>query len=189
MDTDPTHQSQTLGSRLVFQCKVSSEDYPTIKWFRRLPPQNDSNRNEFVHYNGYAYELLNTPKEKSLSNNLYLSKLIVNEIREEDVGYYACVAITIRGHSIRVFQLSMDTDSEQNEDYWSEYDEETPGTDPKEFWLLFLMPLGLALLPLMVWLCYLGHKRCHQSEKMDLSSEDQQYSEGDFSAHRRMLRS
>ncbi|XP_061387689.1 fibroblast growth factor receptor-like 1 [Musca vetustissima] len=193
LDGYPLNNTITLGFQAVFQCRVYCEEYPTIKWFRRLPERNKfteyDSLHSIVHYNGRAYELLTSAGEKPLGHDIYLSKLILNKVQPHDEGFYACVAITVHGHSIREAYLQVDT-SEYDDGspaYWSDYSEETgenndddATSDPSEFWLLFLMPLGLALLPLTVWLCYLAHKRCRtaSSNSEELLSID----------HQRMLR-
>lgn len=199
--------SVSMGSQAVFQCRVYSEEYPTIKWFRRLYDLKYSDYecpHSIVCYNGRAYELLDTAREKPISRDVYLSKLILNDVRSQDEGFYACVAISVRGHSIREAYLHMYTIDEEEEDannnveeedmpnYWSDYSEENDGaensasSDPKEFWLLFLMPVGLAVLPLSVWLCYIVHKRCRQPEDL---MDPADYSDGHLSTdQQRMLR-
>lgn len=197
LDEYPLNHSVALGSQAVFQCRVYCEEHPTIKWFRRLPPRNKftnyDSLHSIVHYNGRAYELLTAAREKSIGRDIYLSKLILNEVQSRDEGYYACVAISVRGHSIREAYLqveSVEYDDDDDDDggggfpaYWSDYSEETDDgatSDPSEFWLLFLMPVGLAILPLTVWLCYIAHKRCRtaSSNSEELLSID----------HQRMLR-
>ncbi|XP_075162012.1 fibroblast growth factor receptor-like 1 [Haematobia irritans] len=194
LDNYPLNSSASLGSQVVFQCRVYSEEYPTIKWFRRLPDLkfvDYESLHSIVYYNGRAYELLTTPREKPIGGDVYLSKLILNEVRSQDEGFYACVPITVRGHSIREAYLQIDPlEDEEFATYWSDYSEETVDlghSDPQEFWLLFLMPVGLAILPLSVWLCYVVHKRCHRrdvEDPVDFSEEQMQATD-----QQRMLRS
>ncbi|XP_073819606.1 fibroblast growth factor receptor-like 1 [Musca autumnalis] len=187
LDDYPMNNSVTLGSQAVFQCRVYSEMYPTIKWFRRLPDDNKYNDyhqslHSIVHYNGRAYELLTSAREKAIGRDIYLSKLILNKVQPQDEGYYACVPITVQGHSMLEAYLRV----QSVVDYWSDYNEEPEDydanstSDPSEFWLLFLMPVGLAILPLTVWICYLAHKRCREDNgrSEELLSSD----------HQRMLR-
>lgn len=190
LDTDASYQSKSLGSQIVFQCKVFSEDYATIKWFKRVNIQNKTQQLDFVSYNGHFYELLRTANEKTISTNLYLSKLILNDLKEEDAGYYACLAISIKGRSVKEFHLDIKDDSQYDEDYWVDYaEEDVNNTDPKEFLLLFLMPLGLIILPLVVWYSYRMHKRCKtQTQHQKFGTDEAQYSEEDFSPDRCMLR-
>ncbi|EDV42556.1 uncharacterized protein Dana_GF18049, isoform E [Drosophila ananassae] len=180
VDSYPSNQTAFLGGQVVFQCRVHSEEHPTIKWFRRHSyvgaqavgegsPGGASASNfstHIVRYNGRTYELLSTASEKLMGPQLYLSKLILDGVRLRDAGHYACVAISYRGHKIREAFLQVQpiqTDSDMEKEYWLDYDDSEdgiPASDPREFLLLFLMPLGLALLPLTVWLTYLLYKRC-----------------------------
>ncbi|XP_015038634.2 fibroblast growth factor receptor-like 1 [Drosophila pseudoobscura] len=175
MDSYPSNKTASLGSRVVFQCRVHSEEHPTIKWFKRhsfvgsLPagegPSASPASNfsaHIVRYDGRTYELLSTASEMMIGPQIYLSKLILDGVRLRDAGHYACAAISYRGHKIREAFLDVLPAEEQDEEYWNEYDnsdEGVPGSDPREFLLLFLMPLGLALLPLTVWCSYLVYKR------------------------------
>jgi len=170
-----------VGSRVVFQCRVHSEEHPTIKWFRRHTYVGTQSAGEasssttasnfsthIVRYNGRTYELLSTDPEKLMAPQIYLSKLILDGVRLRDAGHYACVAISYRGHKIReafLEVLPVQDDPDQEKEYWSDYDsgdEGVPTSDPREFLLLFLMPLGLALLPLTVWFSYVLYKRCSE---------------------------
>ncbi|XP_023300396.2 fibroblast growth factor receptor-like 1 [Lucilia cuprina] len=186
LDAYPLNKTINQGTQAVFQCRVFSEEYPTIKWFRRLANYNYNdyeNIHSIVHYNGQAYELLTSAREKPTARDVYLSKLIINEVHLRDEGYYACVAISFRGHNIREAYLKVnvhdDNDNDDSAEYWSDYSEEDEflSTDPKRFGLLFLMPVGLALLPLSVYLCYIIHKRYRNPNIMDQSKYAEEYDE------------
>ncbi|KAM7362759.1 fibroblast growth factor receptor isoform 1-T6 [Cochliomyia hominivorax] len=197
LDAYPLNKTISRGSQAVFQCRVFSEEYPTIKWFRRLHNFNyndyNENKHSIVNYNGQAYELLTTARVKPTARDVYLSKLIINDVRLRDGGFYACVALSLRGHNIREAYLKVlnsDDDDDVDadlEDYWSDYsvEDNVMPTDPKSFWLLFLMPVGLALLPLSVWLCYFIHKR-YTNKKDNLMDQGKYSEEYD---QERMLRS
>ncbi|XP_053947325.1 uncharacterized protein LOC128856017 isoform X2 [Anastrepha ludens] len=174
IDAYPLNKTAIVGAQAVFQCRVQSEEHPTIKWFRRkstsnptglesaagigLGVFNDNFNAHIVNYNGHTYELIHTAQEKHVGDEVYLSKLILNGVRLQDEGYYACVAFSYYGYKIREAYLQVD--NQANIEYWSDYDaNEEAYTDPREFWMLFLMPLGLAMFPLMVWLSYLAYKR------------------------------
>lgn len=179
MDAFPLSQTVATGSQAVFQCRVYSEEHLTIKWFRRLTNSkynNIDNVHSLIYYNGQAYELLSSNREKPTAQNVYLSKLILTEVTLQDEGYYACVAISFRGHNIREAYLEVSVSHDDSSEYWVEYEEEDDvmSTDHNKFWLLFLMPFGLALLPLSVWLCYIVNKRCRQNNLEDQLSPDQQ---------------
>ncbi|KAH8251922.1 hypothetical protein KR038_011285 [Drosophila bunnanda] len=183
VDSYPNNKTALPGSRVVFQCRVHSEEHPTIKWFRRHTFMGTSQSageaatsastsnfsTHIVRYNGRTYELLSAASEKLMGPQMYLSKLILDGVRHRDAGHYACVAISYRGHKIREAFLEVVPDPEQEQElgqdkeYWVDYDnddESVPASNPMEFLLLFLMPLGLALLPLIVWLSYLLYKHC-----------------------------
>lgn len=206
LDSYPSNKSAVQNSRVVFQCRVHSEEHPTIKWFRRhvytgyssvsetpqaVPSYGASNFSaHIVRYNGRTYELLSTPPEKLISPQIYLSKLILNNVRARDAGFYACVAISYRGHKIREAYLEV-LPLEEELDYWSEYsssDETTADdeSDPREFLLLFLMPLGLAMLPLSVWGGYMIYKHCTRSSEHGERFEPQ-YSDDELDTERYVL--
>ncbi|BFF91393.1 cell adhesion molecule-related/down-regulated by oncogenes [Drosophila madeirensis] len=185
MDSYPSNKTAQLGSRVVFQCRVHSEEHPTIKWFRRhtfvgSPPSASPASNfsaHIVRYNGRTYEPLSTCSEMLIAPQIYLSKLILDGVRLRDAGHYACAAISYRGHKIREAFLEVLPAEEQEEEYWNDYDnsdEGVAGSDPREFLLLFLMPLGLALLPLTVWCSYLVYKRCSGHGDCQRMSSDEE---------------
>ncbi|XP_017874214.1 PREDICTED: uncharacterized protein LOC108621427 [Drosophila arizonae] len=203
LDAYPSNKTAIQDSRVVFQCRVHSEEHLTIKWFRRhgyaayssaqdtpQPTQGSSNFSaHIVRYNGRTYELLSTSPEKLVSPQIYLSKLIINNVRIRDAGYYACVAISYRGHKIREAYLEV-LPSDDAMEYWVDYTnsdelvtEDT--SDPREFLLLFLMPLGLALLPLSVWGGYMLYKRC--SKHSECERMEQQYSDEELDTERYVL--
>lgn len=75
---------------------------------------------------------------------------------------------------------------EPEPEYWSDYDDgDEGGSDPREFWLLFLMPFGLALLPLSVWCGYLLYKRCRSPSECERM--EQQYSDEELDTERCVL--
>lgn len=185
---------------------MHSEEHPTIKWFRRHvytgyssvaetpQPMSTYGASNFsahiVRYNGRTYELLSTPPEKLISPQIYLSKLILNNVRTRDSGFYACVAISYRGHKIREAYLEI-LPPEEDFEYWAEYSnsEETVNddeSDPREFLLLFLMPLGLAMLPLTVWGSYMIYKYCTRNGEHGERFEHQ-YSDEELDTERYVL--
>ncbi|EDV91059.1 GH16312 [Drosophila grimshawi] len=200
LDAYPSNKTANQDTRVVFQCRVHSEEHLTIKWFRRgfmpavevLQPTSGASSNfsaHIVRYNGRTYELLATSPEKLISPQIYLSKLILNSVRLRDAGYYACVAISYRGHKIREAYLEVLTPDDDLE-YWEEYNSSDElvtddASDPNEFLLLFLMPLGLALLPLSVWGGYLIYKRC--SKHTECERIEQQYSDEELDTERYVL--
>lgn len=89
--------------------------------------------------------------ERILIDGVYLSKLILNDVTEHDAGFYVCVAINYGGYKIQEAYLDvLDTLDDEN-------NEHEPGI--RSLFLLFLIPIGLALLPLTLWICYLLFRR------------------------------
>ncbi|XP_060650624.1 cell adhesion molecule-related/down-regulated by oncogenes [Drosophila nasuta] len=202
LDAYPSNKTATKDSRVVFQCRVHSEEHPTIKWFRRRfpgqpaavetpqPALGTSNfSTHIVRYGGRTYELLATPPEKLVNPQIYLSKLIINSVQLRDTGFYACVAISYRGHKIREAFLEV-VPPEEEVDYWADYgssDElvQEDASDPRDFLLLFLMPVGLAMLPLSVWGGYMIYKRC--TRRNECERMEQQYSDEELDTERYVL--
>ncbi|XP_050333456.1 fibroblast growth factor receptor-like 1 [Bactrocera neohumeralis] len=182
VDPYPLNKTAVINDQVVFQCRVQSEEHPTIKWFRRTPASlpndlenmavNSNNLNaHIVHYNGHIYELLHTAGEKYIGEDMFLSKLILNGVSLRDAGYYACAAITFHGYKIREAFLEV-----HRQGYVEDYSANGEAyTDPSEFWLLFLMPVGLAMPPLIFWLSYLIYKR--YTTHTEIQRNSQTYSE------------
>lgn len=112
-----------------------------------------------VHGVSHTYAQLESAGERLLNDGVYLSKLILNGVSEHDAGFYACVAINYGGYKIQEAHLAvLDTlDDESNE--------HEPGTH--RLFLLFLIPLGLALAPLTLWICYVLFRRRQRTKKVD----------------------
>lgn len=174
LDGFPKNKTAAIGSQVVFQCRVHSQVHPTIKWFKRIKnidavvDYNLGHQENFnahiIQYNGGIYELLETAREKNVGDEIYLSKLILNGIRSQDEGFYACGAISYRGHSTREAFLRVENEMDYQSDdgnYWDDYEVEDVKEKPKQerFWVFFLMPLGLALIPIAIWLCYTLSKK------------------------------
>lgn len=185
LDAFPENKTASTGSQVVFQCRVQSQVHPTIKWFKRIPDIDaameynlgqENFNSHIVQYNGGIYELLQTAREKNVDNEIYLSKLILNGVRIQDEGFYACVAISYRGHRIREAFLRVENEMDYQSDdtnYWDEYDASDQRPQPERFWMFFLMPLGLAMIPISIWLCYVVSKRTSDGS---LGFEDEEQS-------------
>lgn len=130
--------------------------YPALTWFKKVPDIMDeleysigsksSFDSRMVKYQGSFYKRVDSDPPKAIAENVYLSKLIISEVTMENHGVYACVAINYIGLQIREVFLNVLPFEEII------VDEER--SDPMEFLLLFLIPLGLVLLSLLTWLCY-----------------------------------
>jgi hypothetical protein len=102
LDDVARNTTAILDSQVVFQCKIHSKVPPSIKWFRKQDVASNFKVNtnidkkeddEYYHehraaiqYFENTYELLESSGEKGLSEDTYLSKLIINNISEMDVG-------------------------------------------------------------------------------------------------------
>lgn len=171
LDAFPENKTASIGSQVVFQCRVQSQVHPTVKWFKRLSNTDvamefnlgvDNFNSHIVQYNGGIYELLETAREKSVDDDIYLSKLILNGIRKQNEGFYACVAISYKGYKIREAFLRVDDEMDYQSDdvnYWDDYDVNEEKPRQERFWMFFLMPLGLAMIPISIWLCYVVSKK------------------------------
>ncbi len=151
----PKNTTAVADSQVVLQCHVKSLIRPSITWFKRQDDTPTSTifngRTNLIQYldtNGYLhyYAPLESAGERLRSDGVYLSKLILKDVTENATGYYGCVAMNYGGYKIQEAHLNvLDMLDDQN-------DEHDPGT-PSLF-LLFLMPVGLALAPLTLWICY-----------------------------------
>lgn len=103
---------------------------------------NDSGTAKFVQFYENTYEHLESADARGNTENTYLSKLIFNPVRERDAGLYVCVGINYRGYKWHEAYLDV------------VYADDVGTFGTKELLLLFLIPLGLAMLPLTIWTCY-----------------------------------
>ncbi|CAD6992312.1 unnamed protein product [Ceratitis capitata] len=168
---DPYLMNKTavVNDQVVLQCRIYCEEHPTIKWFRRISTSlpngleyitdsGDKFNTHFVNYNGHIYELLHRAREKFIGDGIFLSKLILNEVRARDEGFYACAAISNHGFIIR--EAYLEVNFPEDTKYLANYSvNEDAYTDPSDFCMLFFMPLGLVLFPSLVWASYLIYKR------------------------------
>lgn len=148
MGETPANSTVVLDGQAVFQCRVHSRNRPIIKWFKRrdldyhLPDHIGNNFSNAIEYSQNIYALMASAGDKGLTEDTYLSKLILNNVTERDSGFYVCVAMNYRGYILREAYLHV----------------LAPNDEPSnkiEFLLLFLMPVGLALIPLIIWTCYI----------------------------------
>lgn len=106
-----------------------------------------------------TYEHLESAGEKGLTEDTYLSKFILNRVSDRDTGFYVCVGINYRGYKLREAYLNVIYPDEL---------EVVSAFGVKELVVLFLIPIGLAMLPLMLWGCYvLCRNRKNQPTKQN----------------------
>lgn len=136
-----------------------SKVQPSIKWFRRInlnnPPLEDHNfnQNKSIRYLENFYELVPSSGEKPLSEDVYLSKLILYNVSERDIGIYVCVGINYGG--VNTADAYVNVVHPNGSTVGS-------GTSVADLLVLFLIPVGLALIPLVVWICFVVTRRCNR---------------------------
>lgn len=161
-------------SQVVLQCSVNSSIRPSITWFKRqdgpLTTFNGAaNLIQYwdIHGVSHYYAALESAGERLLTDGIYLSKLILNDVTEQDTGFYGCVAMNYGGYKIQEAHLNV-LDALDDES-----DEPEPGI--RSLFLLFLIPVGLALAPLTLWTCYVlirRHKMKQVDHKVDTKGND-----------------
>lgn len=153
----PNQFSVSPKSQLILQCKCRSTHKPTIKWFKQKDDSYiNSDEHTFESYRQFIessrsikyfenfYEPLASPGLKELNENLFLSKLIINNITKTST--YVCVAINYYGFSYREIFIVIDPeDSEELEESVIDFPE-------KNYELLFLIPVVL-LMPISALCC------------------------------------
>ncbi|KAG4075748.1 hypothetical protein HA402_003574 [Bradysia odoriphaga] len=170
----PTNKTTFTDSQVVLQCCVNSTIRPTITWFKRQegPLTSFNDTAKLIQYSdilgvSHYYAALESAGEKHLPDGIYLSKLILNGVTDQDSGFYGCVAVNHGGYKIQEAHLNV-LDAVD-----SENDEPEPGT--RSLFLLFLIPVGLALAPLTLWTCYVlirKQKMKQVEHKIDTNGND-----------------
>lgn len=171
LDHLPANISAQLNSQVVFQCRVNSKVLPSIRWLKKHPDSSSSSRfnlenpnnQNFIQYFENSYTVLHSSGEKELSEDTYLSKLKLSNVSEKDNGFYACVVINYSGFKVREAYLNV---------IYPEFDvvEEDQNTQAtSELLLLFLIPVGLAVFPVCIWICFILSKR---SRRKKLNGEE-----------------
>lgn len=148
---NPTTITTSTNNHIVLQCKVYSKSPAWIKWFRQIGNTNQTNHNyydsdpENIHLKETMknHKAIESAGEKKLSEDTYLSKLIINNVSENDTGLYICVGINLRGFKVLQIHLNVISDNIINQ------------SEIKNLLLLFLIPAVFLLLPLMAWGCYI----------------------------------
>ncbi|XP_055384927.1 fibroblast growth factor receptor-like 1 [Condylostylus longicornis] len=176
----PKNETALVGDQTVLQCRVNSKVPPKIKWFKSLKRNdnysyinrrdinNSINLRQINHrifkYFEKLYELMDTDGEKIISENIYLSKLILNDIKFEDEGFYACVAVNYQGLNIKETYLKVYSDNEIME---------KESSDPIMFLMLFSMPLGLISLPLLCWSVYFCRRNILKNRQKYIENDEE----------------
>lgn len=143
---------------------------PSIKWFRKqdqyidFPFDTNNYNSRLIKYFENTYELLESAGEKELTEDTYLSKLILNNVSERDTGVYVCVGINYRGFKLGEAYLNI-----IYPDDYEMYDIVTTNN----FYVLFLIPIGLAIVPIGMWCIYLIIKHL-STNHVNVSMEKQQ---------------
>lgn len=164
LNDTPNEFSVPINSQLILQCKCRSSQKPTIKWFRKKAEgYTDSNERTFESYKNFIessrsikyfenfYEPMVSPGLKELNDNLYLSKLIVNNITQKSI--YVCVAINYFGFSYRETSITAET-ADSFELFVEDEVEDSADIDFPEnnYKILFLIPVVL-LMPISALCC------------------------------------
>lgn len=150
----PTNITVNPNTQIILQCKIKSVVKPTIKWFRR---KNEIAELEFSsryrsyesyrngpHFEGSFYEpQLQASLAKHLSDNIYLSKLIVNEVLQNSV--YVCVAINYRGYVYGEYHVSSESEDQ--------VDDQIIEIKSNHTLYLFLVVIIILALPISCLLC------------------------------------
>lgn len=168
----PNEFSVPSSSQMVLQCKSRSTQKPTIKWFRKKEGYIGNEEHTFESYRNFIessrsikyfenfYEPMVSPGNsfKELSENIYLSKLIVNNITQNSI--YVCVAINYFGFSYRESRINVETVRESSinvetvdgEEVYEGEAEEIVDFPEKNYEILFLVPVVL-LMPISALCC------------------------------------
>lgn len=158
----PTNTSVVAPSLAVMSCRVQSTLPPIIRWFHKLDvsPLQSPLPHNFIQYLNNTYELLDCCPTAILSQiDMYLSKLILHPTSMIDSGFYICLAINDAGYTYREAYLNVQPLVR------------APGekVETTSFLLLFLIPIGLCMIPVSAWLLCL---RKRKDSEEDVQQED-----------------
>lgn len=153
-----------MNSPVTLSCKCRSTTKPiTIKWFKQKT--NDSETDGGYHstymeikYFENFYQPMPTVAIKELEENLYLSKLTINNVTEES-SIYVCVAINYYGVSHRNFTIlarrrksmqQYDIIQESSDDDDDDDDVNLSSHDDKSFELFFIPLIFLLIVIIQI---------------------------------------
>uniref|UniRef100_A0A182W1C7 receptor protein-tyrosine kinase n=1 Tax=Anopheles minimus TaxID=112268 RepID=A0A182W1C7_9DIPT len=163
LDNLPANTTAIIDTQIVLQCRVHSKVQPTIKWFRRINKplgEHNFNQNKSIRYLENSYELLPSAGEKLLSYDIYLSKLILYNASERDIGIYVCVGINYVGVSM--------ADAYVNLVHPIGTPVQESGGGYVGLMVLFLIPVALAVVPLVGWIVLNVLRAKHHAEEKSL---------------------
>lgn len=145
----PTKLTIPINSQVTLQCKCRSLQKPaTIKWFKKKDKVSIDQQSSYqsfietsrsIKYFENFYEPMVSSGIKELNDNVYLSKLTVNEIMQNST--FVCVAINYFGYSFRestIEVMEFENDYEQERVEVFDFPE-------KNYKILFLIPVVLLL--------------------------------------------
>ncbi|XP_059612152.1 fibroblast growth factor receptor-like 1 [Phlebotomus argentipes] len=153
--------SVPLDGTAVLPCKVYSRIPPSIRWFKKQ--DNTSNYPSFsgdsythvIQHLESTFESVESSGQKLVGRDTYLSKFIINHVTEEDSGFYVCVSMNYNGYRIQETLLHVMMPESQ--------------FLKNQFFLLFLIPVLFAIIPLSMWLCFLLSRRRQRLQAKDAS--------------------
>lgn len=152
IDFEPTNITVYQNTRIVMQCKIFSIHPVEIRWFKVA-------QEGFIFQNK-SYIRLNSSDHIFFDKDIYQSKLIIDKASVTDTGIYKCAAINSLGVVYREAYVNVLSQLEIT--YWQ---------DSTSLPLLFFIPVGLALIPILVWLWYYRRKRNIRKREVLATSE------------------
>lgn len=145
--------------QVSLSCKWKSLQKPTeAYWFRRKeeninpdkPLENFIENYKSIKYFENFYEpIFNTNSIKELSENVFLTKLLVSETNYPT--QYACVAVNYSGFSFRLIELIPQNSYQSDESY---IEKSSTTFQEKSSKILFLLPV-LLFLPISIIFCFI----------------------------------
>ncbi|XP_077289060.1 fibroblast growth factor receptor-like 1 [Arctopsyche grandis] len=165
LDDLPQDVTVPKNSQAVFQCKVRSKTAPEIRWVWQGEGETLTGISDQRHLSqvGKWYVPRGAAGEAGEIGvgGLHSSRLVVPRVRRPHAGRYFCIALNTRGFANASAYLQVIDDESPNK--WCLY-------------VLFLLPVGLALIPLSLLFCFtLIRKRrhcsasCNEFDSVDIS--------------------
>lgn len=84
----PGNLSAPVGTAVALRCSVVSALPPNIQWLRLLSsaPISAERPRKVLEYEGAAYEVLAPSGVAALSNNTWITKLVIDKLNEHSAG-------------------------------------------------------------------------------------------------------